>query len=203
MIDFCHHHLVETWLQLCSQGCSSGLTKSPKATAAFAWRQLPGQLQSYFSDCIQLPGSFRSFFGHQVPQFSNVSNICLKCQLISICKQRGIKLTCAAEEPATTTAWLQQPLHQQLLSPEEKPETLSSFVFCSVLAFSDTQHYHLPIHVDGDIPSLVWWIQRNIDGTLWCILYHMNPSHLHIFMRTRHYSKHCHKFKYSSDNSIC
>ena len=104
MIDFCHHHLVETWLQLCSQGCSSGLTKSPKATAAFAWRQLPGRRWSYFSDCIQLPGSFRSFFGHQVPQFSNVSNICLKCQLISICKQRGIKLTCAAEEPATTTA---------------------------------------------------------------------------------------------------
>ena len=77
-----------------------------------------------------------------------------------------------------------------------------NFVFCSVLAFSDTQHYHLPIHVDDDIPSLVWWIQRNIDGTLWCILYHMNPSQLHFFMRTRHYSKHCHKFNDSSNNSI-
>ena len=44
------------------------------------------------------------FFGLQVPQFSNVSNICLKCQLISIYQQRGIKLTCAAGEPATTTA---------------------------------------------------------------------------------------------------
>ena len=130
-----------------------------------------------------------------------MSNSCLKCQLISIFEQRGIKLTCAAEEPATTTPWLQS-LHQQLLSPEEKPETLSSFVFCSVLAFSDTQHYHLPIHVDDDIPSLVWWIQRNIDGTLWCILYHMNPSQLHFFMRTRHYSKHCHKFNDSSNNSI-
>ena len=163
MLDSWHHHLVETWLQLCSQGCSSGLTKSPKATAAFAWRQLPGQLWSYFSDFIQLPGSFRSFFlVSKYPQVSNVS-IFFKCQLISIYQQRGRKLTCAAEEPATTTPWLQS---LQLLSPEEKPETLSSFVFCSVLAFSDTQHYHLPIHVDDDIPSLVWWIQRNIDGTL-------------------------------------
>ena len=106
MLDSCHHHLVETWLQLCSQGCSSGLTKSPKATAAFAWRQLPGQLWSYFSDFIQLPGSFRSFFlVSKYPQVSNVS-IFFKCQLISIYQQRGRKLTCAAEEPATTTVSL-------------------------------------------------------------------------------------------------
>ena len=60
----------------------------------------PGLISQISSNFLVLLGHF---FGLQVSQFSNVSNSCLKCQLISIYQQRGRKLTCAAEEPATTT----------------------------------------------------------------------------------------------------